>query len=162
MKDINKFVQEIYNQAITEVAVFNLQALEDDEIVLIGWSDAALANRVDLGSTGGYMIGFVNKRMLEKGEAGPVSLVSWSTHKLKRICRSSLGAEAQALAKCEAEMFLIRVLWQELLGKDVKLSTPEETAKLTPAAVAIDAKALYDLLMQKDIPHSNFLFGLEF
>ena len=153
LKDINKFVREIYNQADTKVTVFNLHANDDDEIVLIGWSDAALANRVDLSSTGGYIIGFANKKMLEKGEAGPVSLVSWSTHKLKRVCRSSLGAEAQALAECEAEMFLIRVLWQELLGKDVNLATPWVTSKKTPAALVIDAKALYDMLMQKDIPH---------
>jgi hypothetical protein len=99
------------------------------------------------------MIGFANKKMLEKGAAGPVTLVSWSTHKLKRICRSSLGAEAQALAECQAEMFLITVLWQELLGKEVNLNAPEMTAKQTPAAVVIDAKALYDLRMQKDIPH---------
>jgi len=153
LKDINKFVREIYHQANTKISVFNLHASEDDEIVLLGWSDAALANRVDLTSTGGYIIGFAHKKMLEKGEAGPISLVSWSTHKLKRICRSSLGAEAQALAECEAEMFLIRVLWQELLGKEVNLKAPEQTAKQTPAAVVIDAKALYDMLMQKDIPH---------
>ena len=155
LKDINKFVRETYNQANTNVSVFNLHAIEDDEIVLIGWLEAALANRVDLSSTGGCSIGFANKKMLEKGEAGPVSLVSWSTHKLKGICRSSLGAEAQALAECEAEMFLNRVLWQELLGKEVNFNAPGMTAKQTPAAVVIDAEALHDLLilMQKDIPH---------
>ena len=72
MKDINTFVREIYHQANTKISVFNLHASEDDEIVLLGWSDAALANRVDLSSTGGYIIGFAHKKMLEKGEAGPI------------------------------------------------------------------------------------------
>lgn len=31
LKDINKFVREIYNQANTKVSVFNLHAIEDDE-----------------------------------------------------------------------------------------------------------------------------------
>ena len=89
----------------------------------MGWSDAALANRVDLSSTGGYIIGFVHKSMLS-GIQGQVSLVSWSTHKLRRVCRSSLAAEAQALSECEAELFLVRALWQELRGQVLDMANP--------------------------------------
>ena len=99
LKDINKFVREIYHQKDEKVSVYDLRA-ENDEGIL-GWSDAALANRVDLSSTGGFVIGFAHRKMLD-GVQGPVSLVSWSTHKLRRVCRSS---QAQALAECEAEFF---------------------------------------------------------
>ena len=117
LKDVNKFVREIYNLKNEKVTVYDLKTQTDDDIMAVGWSDAALANRVDLGSTGGYIIGFVNKKMLN-GAPGPVSLMSWSTHKLRRVCRSSLAAEAQALSECEAELFLVRALWQELRGED--------------------------------------------
>ena len=88
-----------------------------------------------------------------QGLQGHVSLVSWSTHKLKRVCRSSLAAEAQALAECEAELFLVRALWQELLGEDLDLSNPSTTAKKTAGILVIDAKALFDMLKQEDVPN---------
>eukprot|EP00435_Cladocopium_sp_Y103_P037904 s628_g10.t1 len=87
------------------------------------------------------------------GVQGPVSLVSWSTHKLRRVCRSSLAAEAQALAECEAELFLVRGLWQELLGAELDLVNPWNTTKQTPGVLVIDAKALYDTLKQQEVPN---------
>ena len=115
LKDINKFVRELYSQKEEKVSVYDLKASQDEDMA-VGWSDAALANRIDLSSTGGYVVGFANKSMVQ-GLQGHVSLVSWSTHKLKRACRSSLAAEAQALAECEAELFLVRALWQELWAR---------------------------------------------
>ena len=47
------------------MSVYDLKALQDDDVVAVGWSDAALANRIDLSSTGGYVVGFVNKSMLQ-------------------------------------------------------------------------------------------------
>ena len=94
LKDINKFVRELYHQKDEENSVYDLQAASDEDIILVGWADAALANR----------------DLLERGVAGPVSLASWSTHKLRRICRSSLAAEAQAMSECEAELFINRIL----------------------------------------------------
>ena len=38
----------------------DLQADCDADLVAVGWSDAALANRVDLASTGGMIVGFVH------------------------------------------------------------------------------------------------------
>ena len=152
LKDVNRFVRELYHQKNEKISVFDLHGQEDEDLVAVGWSDAALANRVDLSSTGGYVVGFVNKKMLD-GEKGPVSLISWSTHKLRRVCRSSLAAEAQALAECEAELFLVRALWQELLGADLDLRNPWNTSKLTPGVLVIDAKALYDTLKQQDVPN---------
>eukprot|EP00435_Cladocopium_sp_Y103_P024092 s1073_g5.t2 len=152
LKDINKFVREIYHQKDEKISVYDLKAEYDSDIIAVGWSDAALANRVDLSSTGGYMIGFAHRKMLD-GVQGPVSMVSWSTHKLRRVCRSSLAAEAQALAECEAELFLVRGLWQELLGADLDLKNPWNTTKETPGVLVVDAKALYDTLRQQDVPN---------
>ena len=85
LKDINKFVRELYHLKDEKVIVYDFKAQYDEDIVAVGCSGAALANRVDLFLTGGYVIGFVNKKMLS-GTRGSVSLVSWSTHKLRRVC----------------------------------------------------------------------------
>ena len=103
--EINKLVHEVYGQKDTALRIFNLNAKKEDDLVVVGWSDAALANRVDLGSTGGYMIGMCHASMLD-GVRGPVSLISWSSTRLKRVCRSSLSAETQALAETEEVMFV--------------------------------------------------------
>lgn len=105
-KDNNKFVREIYHLKDEKISVYDLKAEDDADIIAVGWSDAAIANRVHLSSTGGFVIGFAHRQMLE-GVPGPVSLVSWRMHKLRGVCRSSLAAEAQALAECEAELFLV-------------------------------------------------------
>ena len=152
LKDINKFVRELYHQKDEKVSVYDLKAQADEDIVAVGWSDAALANRVDLSSTGGYIVGFAHKSMLS-GIQGQVSLVSWSTHKLRRVCRSSLAAEAQALSECEAELFLVRALWQELRGQVLNMANPWLTSKMTPGVLVVDAKALYDMLQQQDVPN---------
>ena len=54
LKDINKFVRELYSQKEEKVSVYDLKASQDEDMA-VGWSDAALANRIDLSSTGGYM-----------------------------------------------------------------------------------------------------------
>ena len=152
LRDINMFVRELYHQKDEKITVYDFKADSDEDIILVEWTGAALANRVDLTSTGGYVIGSVHRNMLERGVAGPVSLASWSTHKLRQVCRSSLEAEGQAMSEGEAELFINRILWQELFGKDVDLSHPSTTAALTTGALVTDAKALYDMLQPKDIP----------
>ena len=63
---------------------------------------------------------------------------------MKRVCRSSLAAEAQALAEAEQELMFLRLQWWEMLGNPVNLADPENSAKNVPGILVIDAKALYD------------------
>ena len=48
--DINKFARELYHQRTIGLDMVNLKAEKDEDRVVIGWSDAALANRYDLSS----------------------------------------------------------------------------------------------------------------
>ena len=70
----------------------------------------------------------------------------------RRVCRSSLAAETQALAETEQELMFVRCMWQELLGSDLDLQNPGATAKLTEGILVTDAKALYDSIQQGDLP----------
>ena len=52
-------------------------------------------------------------------------------------------------------MFL-RVQWQEMLGKEVDITKPEEAARLTRGALVIDAKALFDAAKNGSLQTSAF------
>ena len=82
---------------------------------LVAWSDASWANRKDGKSTGGYIVGVCGNNVLE-GVQEHVSVVNWSTNKLKRVARSSMAAEMQALANSEDELHLCRLAWFEFMG----------------------------------------------
>ena len=144
LEGINKMVREVHAQKELGLHVYQLNAEKDSDLVLVAWSDAALANRPDLGSTGGYIIGFVHRSMVEGAVSGQVNVMSWGSHKLKRVCRSSLAAEAQALSEAEQELMFLRLQWWEMLGHTVDLNDPEGAAVNVPGILVIDAKALYD------------------
>ena len=61
-KDNNKFVREIYHLKDEKISVYDLKAEDDADIIAVGWSDAAIANRVHLSSTGGFVIGFAHRQ----------------------------------------------------------------------------------------------------
>ena len=152
LKEINKFTRELYGQRNVTLEMHNLYAEKDEDVVAVAWSDAALANRADLGSTGGMLIGLVHKDMVDKGQKGPVNVISWGSAKLRRVCRSSLAAETQALAEAEQELMFVRTMWMEMMGEKVNLHRPGDTAQKMRGFLIMDAKALYDSCQQGDMP----------
>ena len=83
------------------------------------------------------------------GQRCNIGLVSWSSFKLRRVSRSSLAAETQALADAEDELHYCRVLWLELTGTHVKLERSDEAVQALPAVLCIDARAIYDVLVNR-------------
>ena len=57
VEQINKLIREIYASRNLSVQVQSLGVSDPEDLCLVGWSDASLANRPDLSSTGGYLIG---------------------------------------------------------------------------------------------------------
>ena len=123
----------------------------DQEIHLVAWSDASWANRRDGKSTGGYLIGICGERVLA-GERGHVTIVTWGTNKLKRVAKSSMSAEMQALAITEDELHICRLCWAELTGKDIDLRSIDNVIKEIPGSCIIDAKAIFDALTSQNQP----------
>ena len=84
---LNKVIKEVkHNPISVKVPVFS----STSDIELVVFADAAFANLSDKGSQGGYII-FVTDNL---NSSYPLD---WSSHKLKRISRSTLTAETQAL-----------------------------------------------------------------
>ena len=118
---------------------------KDDEICTVVWSDASWANRPDDSSTGGLFSALTTTAML-RGLETPVSAMNWATQKLKRICRSSLAAEVQALANAEQECHFLRLQWAEI-GLGIIIDTDKvKHLEHVAAAIIIDAKSIYDAM----------------
>ena len=64
-------------------------------------------------SQGGYVI-------FMKGENGKYSPICWRSRKLKRIAKSTMAAECQALSE-GADVFAIRGFLRELMGSEINL-----------------------------------------
>jgi hypothetical protein len=100
----------------------------DDEMIGVGWSDASWGNRPDGSSTGGYAIGLASCKILD-GMRVPVGLTSWTSHRLKRVSRSSLNSETQAVGDGEDELHFICCFWAELRGVGLDLSDDDSCAQ---------------------------------
>ena len=131
--------------------LFTRKIPENEEINLVAWSDASWANRRDGKSTGGFVIGLCGDGVLQ-GKRGHVTVISWGTNKLKRVAKSSMSAELQALANAEDELHLCRLCWAELNGHDIDLNEVDKIVRTIPGTVIIDAKSIYDVLTSQNQP----------
>ena len=85
--------------------------------------------------------------------------MAWRSSKLQRKARSSLAAEAQALAEAEQELMFTRLAWAELCGIPVDLKRPEDAISQISGTVVIDAKSVYDILKKRTL--NSAAFGLK-
>ena len=154
IRAVNKLIRECFQTRHLSARINQLNIEDPAEVEFVAWSDAALANRIDLSSTGGFVIAATTKDML-CGKRAPLTLVAWKSTKLARKARSSLAAEAQAMSETDQELLFVRLTWAELLGLEVQLRQPESAVSQVPAAVVTDAKALYDILVKQDLNSSG-------
>ena len=123
-------------------------------LCLVVFSDAAFAVRPDGSSQGGLLVVMTSKKVLS-GETVPYSVLSWRSHKLQRVCRSSLAAEAQGLATALDELVMVKTMVSLMLDPRQDPRAPE-TAQWPGSSVAvIDAKALYDALKKPGFTSSQ-------
>ena len=150
---VNKLVREVHSSRHTSVKIQQLEC-EPSQMVMVGWSDAAVANRPDLKSTGGHLFGLMNPEEFSRGH-GKINAITWKSGKLQRVARSSLSAETQALADLDGDMMFARMTWAEMNGAQGELKDKEEWIRSVPATMVIDARALYDSLERGDLTISN-------
>ena len=123
--------------------------------VVVHLSDAGHANgtpehdeTMRYRSVGGYFILLANKGILE-GKEVRANILAFHSGQTKRVCRSTLAAEASHLAEAvEAGDWIIVVLEEALTGK-VDLKNWPEVIQQRPRVYVTDARSVYDYL-QKD------------
>ena len=81
-------------------------------------ADAAWANRPDGSSTSGHVIMAAHPNILHS-ESSSVSVLAWNSHKVRRVVRSSLGAECAAFSTGLDHTDMFRVLYGKLCGRPV-------------------------------------------
>lgn len=119
--------------------------LDYDSAMLVVFTDASFANRADGFSQGGVIHALMNSNCLQ-GSESPIAFLEWSSHRVERVCRSTLSAEGQMVsAGLEGGDFL-KVLLREGRGAGFRLSRYTQYLKDTPGAIVMDARSVFDFL----------------
>ena len=109
-------------------------------------ADAAWANRPDGSSTSGHVIMAAHPNIL-RGESSTVSVLAWNSRKIRRVVRSSLGAECAAFSTGLEHTDMFRVLYGELCGDLCDLAEYETYLQMTDALCVNDCKSLADAIL---------------
>ena len=150
---VNKLVREVHSSRHVSVKIQQLEC-DPARMVMIGWSDAAVANRPDMKSTGGHLFGLMNPDEFRRGQ-GRINAITWKSGRLQKVARSSLSAETQALADLDGDMMYARLTWAEMNGSRGDLKDKNDWIRSVPSTMVIDARALYDALDRGDLTISN-------
>ena len=108
-------------------------------------ADAAWPNRPDGSSTCGRVIMAADPNIL-RGESSSVSVLAWNSRKIRRVVRSSLGAECAAFSTGLEHTDTFRVLYAELFGDLCDLVGYETYLQVTETLCVNDYKSLADAL----------------
>ena len=85
-----------------------------DQICLVSHGDASGGSTRAEQAQAGYVIMFADRVLLE-GTAAPVTLVSWRSHRVKRVVASASAAEVMGLCETIAQGDWVRALWSEVV-----------------------------------------------
>ena len=143
--EANKLVREVYNNRHVGVKYSRLCVEDPMDVTFVAWSDAAVGNRRDYSSTGGYVIAATEPNLLE-GKPCPINFISWKSGRLPRVARSSLSAEIQAFSIAEEELMYVRIQWAEMMGFTIPHHQPGKLMQKVPGVLVTDAKSLYDVI----------------
>lgn len=149
LKEANKLCREVYHQKHVCLRVNALPVTHPKDVIFVCWTDAALGNRPNGGSTGGYVL-MAAPPELADGQATTLNLVAWRSSRLTRIARSSLAAEVQGFSEGEEELMYTRLQWAEMCGCSIPLRQPESVVQSVRGIMVTDARSLYDVIQKGD------------
>ena len=124
-------------------------------LFLLAYSDASYANLPDGGSQGGYIVFLADKKE-------HVSPITWSSRKLRRICRSTITAETMAtldtidvctwLNHMFKEVFDVEIL-QTIIRTDNKSSYQaiNSTTAVEEKRLRVDIAAIRECIKNKEV-----------
>ena len=111
-----------------------------ERLASIGWEDVALQNRTDGGSTKVLLFTCSSEKALQGAEA-LLSVFSWRSSRIARVCRSAPRAETRATVDLE-EVFALSVVGDD--GSYSFWNSPDDTARLVLCACVTESKGSYD------------------
>ena len=106
---------------------------------------------IRISTQAGNMILATNSDLL-RGEETTVIPISWESYRLKRVCSSTLAAEAMSMNAAMGELEFVYMQWYEMTngGFDIQKwhKNANEICRSNPSAVITDCKSLFDVLEQ--------------
>jgi hypothetical protein len=90
-----------------------IPALPLDNLLICAVSDASHATMRNRGSQAGHMLVFADRSIREK--PSKAALVSWSSHRFRRVVRSTLAAETMGLATAVEHAEFARAAFLEIV-----------------------------------------------
>jgi hypothetical protein len=157
--ELNKVVQGLKKES--ELAL-RIQPIAESRLRWGVISDASWANARGGKTQAGHMLIAFDQSLLE-GKRAVTNLLHWKSGKLQRTVNSTLAAETQSLARGVGDLLWMMAMYLELTDATFQLrewrkhvrkhggyaafSKYEDTDGLQDALVIVDAKSLYDLLV---------------
>ena len=150
-KGSRKALQEI-NETIERAQKSPLElrfppGLDMDQCLVGCFSDASWGNRSDGSSQAGYIHCLMGPDALKDRET-PLAILAWSSHKIRRVCRSTLSAEAQGLCIGVEGADYIKVLLAECRNREFSLPNYRQALKDVKGVAIIDARSVYDYVQR--------------
>ena len=128
-------------------------ALED--VTYCAFSDASFLSNKQNCAHQGTLIFATTPRLLENHKA-IVAPVAWTSKRIPRVVRSTLGAEAAALCNSVDRLMWIRVLWAWMKNPWCDWRHPEKLLlEERTSALVTDCKGAYDLLTRTALPQCS-------
>ena len=139
-------------EAKTNPVSIMIVPIAENEVTFCAFSDASFASSTKLSAHQGSMIFATHSSILEN-QTAVVCPMAWSSKRIPRVVRSTLGAEAFALSNSVDRLSWIRILWAWLKDAEVKWQEPENLLQKEPTAAAVtDCKSVYDLITRTAPP----------
>ena len=114
-----------------------IRAVPLGDAILLSYGDSSWANAAGHKSQAGYVC-FLGQPNCLSVVGGAVSPLDWRSHRLRRVCRSTVGAEAMAMdAALDAAQY-IQVMLKEALAPDWRASSK------VPAPTGLDVHIIPD------------------
>jgi len=133
-----------------------VRPIDLETAVIVAFGDSSWANSEGFESQAGLLVFLCDPRALTP-VGGKATLLEWRSHRLRRVCRSTIGAETQAAdAALDQAQYLQRSLLEILhpgsRATKKSLSHKGRDAGRLPVHLVTDCKSLYDTLTKLTPP----------
>jgi hypothetical protein len=114
------------------------------KVCMVALGDASFGNMPRHGSQAGCLILVAEQNCVRV--PAKAAVVFWASHRIKRVVKSTLAAEAAALSEAQDQLEYARVLFMQMLGR-IDGRNWQEALKMQGYFV-MDTTSLYDSLMR--------------
>ena len=158
--ELNKAVEQLKSDSSLALRI---RPIPEDRLRWGVISDASWANARNGKTQAGHLLVSFDKSLLE-GQRATTNVLHWRSGKLQRTVNSTLAAETQSLARGVGDLLWMMIVHEELVTANFQVrdwrkyigrrgysafTKFEETEEVKDALALVDAKSLYDLLVNE-------------